>query len=67
MSTLIFQQKWERFSFSQELSLAVKTIQVWINRHNQRRQLANLEMSQIKDLGLTIEQVKAEVKKPFWI
>ncbi|MCP4076306.1 MAG: hypothetical protein GY744_08995 [Gammaproteobacteria bacterium] len=67
MSTLITQQKWDRFSFKQELSAAVSTIQLWMDRHHQRKLLAKLEISQLLDMGLDIEQVALEVKKPFWI
>ena len=66
MSTIILQQKWDHFSFKQELSAAATTIQVWMDRHHQRKQLAKLEYGQLKDMGLNAEQVALEVKKPFW-
>jgi len=66
MSTIILQQKWDRFSFKQELLAAASTMQVWMDRYHQRKQLANLEYDQLIDMGLNAEQVAQEVKKPFW-
>ena len=66
MSTLILQQKWESFSFKQGFVSAASTIQVWLERHHQRKQLANLGVSQLVDIGLSVNQVKLEISKPFW-
>ena len=66
MSTLILQQKWDGLSFKQVLLSAATTIQLWMDRHHQRKQLAKLEVSQLVDIGLNVNQVSLEIKKPFW-
>jgi len=66
MSTLILQQKWESFSFVQKLVSATVKIQLWMDRHHQRKQLAGLGTDQLMDMGLTETQVKQETSKPFW-
>ncbi|MBT3203995.1 MAG: DUF1127 domain-containing protein [Gammaproteobacteria bacterium] len=66
MSTLILQQKWDGLSFKQVLSSAATTIQLWMDRQHQRKQLAKLEASQLVDMGLNVNQVSQEIKKPFW-
>ncbi|MFT5420529.1 MAG: hypothetical protein ACI9D5_001279 [Candidatus Endobugula sp.] len=42
------------------------TVTLWIHRYRSRRQMACLTAERLDDLGLTIEQVREEVKKPFW-
>ena len=42
-------------------------IQFWLEISKQRRQLAELTHDQIRDLGLTPEQIRTEISKPFWI
>ncbi len=43
------------------------TLRIWIQRHRQRQQLANLSTRMLKDVGITPEQAAVEAKKPFWI
>jgi uncharacterized protein YjiS (DUF1127 family) len=43
-----------------------KTINFWMQRARQRRQLAGLEKYRWNDMGLTEEMVAKEVSKPFW-
>ncbi len=45
---------------------AIKTVEYWKARSHQRKQLALLDSRLLKDLGLTSEDVKAELAKPFW-
>ena len=66
MSTLILQQKWERFSFVQQLASTASMVQLWMDRHHQRKQLAGLESAQLADMGLNSAQVSLEMGKPFW-
>jgi uncharacterized protein YjiS (DUF1127 family) len=45
------------------------TLLLWIERSRQRRALADLAMLNdhlLKDVGLTQEQARREVAKPFW-
>ncbi len=42
------------------------TAKVWVNRSRQRKQLARLDARLLADIGITAEQVKFEVAKPFW-
>jgi len=41
-------------------------MQLWIERHQQRKALAQLEAYQLRDLGLEHDEVAAELAKPFW-
>ena len=41
-------------------------ITVWDQRARSRRALADLERAQLKDIGLTIEEARAEAHKSFW-
>ncbi len=38
----------------------------WANRSRQRKQLAYLDARLLADVGITAEQVRVEVAKPFW-
>lgn len=42
------------------------TLQVWMNRHAQRKQLAQLNDAQLADIGLTRQEALIEAKTPFW-
>ena len=44
----------------------LKTVDSWVQRAYQRKQLAQLESHLLKDIGLTEEMVAKEVAKPFW-
>lgn len=39
---------------------------IWANRSRQRKQLALLNAHLLADIGITVEQARAEVAKPFW-
>lgn len=41
-------------------------LQIWINRHQQRKQLASLDDRMLKDIGVSASQVNNEINKPFW-
>ena len=47
--------------------IVMVTILQWMDRATQRRQLAAMDMRQLKDIGLTRDQAEAEADKPFWI
>ena len=44
----------------------IKKVKFWRNRSRQRKQLARLDAHLLADIGLSAEQVKAEIAKPFW-
>ncbi len=66
MSTLIMNHKWEKLSLLEKLHAVLSLLQVWSDRRYQRKQLAKLDTHMLKDMGLTHEQVAAEIAKPFW-
>jgi uncharacterized protein YjiS (DUF1127 family) len=39
---------------------------VWIERAKQRTQLAELDRSSLRDLGLSVADIDAECRKHFW-
>ena len=44
----------------------VLTVEHWMDRHRQRRELLELEGGTLTDLGLSPADVAAEARKPFW-
>jgi len=66
MTTLILQQKTRNLSIMQKMLAFGGTMQLWIERHQQRKVLAKLEAYQLRDLGLEYDEVAAELAKPFW-
>ncbi len=66
MSTLVLNHKWENLSLLEKLQAVLSLLQAWGDRHYQRKQLAKLDARQLNDMGLTREQVVAEIAKPFW-
>jgi uncharacterized protein YjiS (DUF1127 family) len=40
--------------------------QPWLQRHIRRREMAALDIDQIRDCGLDPEVVRREAAKPFW-
>ena len=42
------------------------TVNTWIQRSRQRRQLAGLDEHLLSDIGVSYEDVWLEVNKPFW-
>jgi len=43
-----------------------ETVSRWFDRFNQRISLQDLDDYLLQDIGKTIEQVEAELRKPFW-
>ena len=41
-------------------------LRFWIDRSNQRKQLAKLDNRMLMDIGYSREQVNVEAAKPFW-
>ena len=48
------------------LRAALRRIAIWRARARQRRALAMLDDTRLRDIGLTREQAEAEAAKPFW-
>ncbi len=44
----------------------IKKVKFWANRSRQRKQLAFLDAHILADIGITTEQAKFEIAKPFW-
>ncbi len=44
----------------------IKKVNFWANRSRQRKQLARLDGRLLADIGITAEQAKIEIAKPFW-
>ena len=42
------------------------TLNIWMQRSRQRKDLAQLDQHLLDDLGLTREMVAKEMAKPFW-
>jgi len=66
MTTLILQHKRDGYTLSQSLASFFSLLQLWMDKHHQRKQLKKLEASQLNDLGLDRELVRMETAKPFW-
>jgi uncharacterized protein YjiS (DUF1127 family) len=43
-----------------------ETLHVWLNRHRQRRELAQWTTRDLHDVGLSWSEVVNEAEKPFW-
>lgn len=65
MTTLILQHQY-KFSFVQKILLVMAILNRWMERHHQRKQLAQLDIHQLNDVGLDLALVKQEINKPFW-
>ena len=39
---------------------------LWMDRSDQRQDLAELEDHQLRDIGLTRDDIRRECSKPFW-
>ncbi len=66
MSTLILDLKRETASLAHKLQNISAQLQLWMDRHEQRKQLAQLPGHLLQDMGLDTERVAEEIHKPFW-
>lgn len=53
-------------SASALFAAALKTVSVWIKRHQDREALLHLDDRMLADIGLTRADAYMEVRKPFW-
>jgi len=44
----------------------LKIVKLWIMRSHERKQLAKLDESFLKDIGISHVDAKREIAKPFW-
>jgi uncharacterized protein YjiS (DUF1127 family) len=54
------------FDLGQVLMNAVKTLDQWQTRADQRHRLSQLDRRALADIGITRAEAKAEARKPFW-
>ncbi len=66
MTALILDLRKESASFMHRLQETAARVQLWMDRHEQRRQLAQLPAHLLQDMGLDSERVAEELRKPFW-
>ena len=43
------------------------TLAIWAFRARSRKQLARLNTAQLDDIGISAEQARKEIQKPFWV
>ena len=55
-----------QYFIKHKIESGLDMIQLWIDRHHQRQQLAQLSEHMLKDIGLTRADVYKEIHKPFW-
>jgi uncharacterized protein YjiS (DUF1127 family) len=48
------------------LSKLVHTLEIWFIRRHRRQELSLLDDGQLKDVGISREDVRREAGKPFW-
>ena len=66
MQTSIKQKVSIQYFIKLKIELSLDMIQLWIDRHHQRRQLAQLSEHMLKDIGLSQADIYSEIHKPFW-
>ena len=45
----------------------LQTVALWVGRSRQRRALAALSATELKDIGLDLADATVEAAKPFWV
>jgi uncharacterized protein YjiS (DUF1127 family) len=48
------------------LGVVLAAIVAWHGRWQQRRRLARLDARMLRDIGLTRDEARREIRKPFW-
>jgi uncharacterized protein YjiS (DUF1127 family) len=48
------------------LASLIRTLEIWLIRRDGRQELSSLDDQQLKDVGISREDVLREVSKPFW-
>ena len=54
------------FSTKPFMAQVMAKAKFWASRSRQRKQLARLDARMLADIGITAEQAKSEIAKPFW-
>ena len=55
-----------RSSLARGLRAALHTLELWQERHEQRRALAALTPEELRDIGVSAGDAALEARKPFW-
>jgi uncharacterized protein YjiS (DUF1127 family) len=66
MNALAVKHNLTNKSLSGKLLSISAVVQQWIERHHQRKQLAQLDIHLLNDIGVSKSQVVGEIDKPFW-
>lgn len=45
----------------------VDTLLLWVDRHNGRRALLEMDEHRLKDIGISRADAEHEARKPFWL
>ena len=56
----------KEFSVARSIAQVMAKAKFWASRSRQRKQLARLDARMLADIGITAEQAKLEIAKPFW-
>ena len=49
-----------------QIRSGLSVLLLWMDRSGQRRDLSELEDHQLRDIGLTRDDIRRECSKPFW-
>ena len=56
-----------RINLSAVLGRACTAVGQWRERARQRRQLAEMSVEMLRDIGISASAAQAEASKPFWV
>jgi uncharacterized protein YjiS (DUF1127 family) len=57
--------RWASIAF-EAICASFATLNLWLERAEQRRQLAEFDDQRLQDIGITRADAEAEIAKPFW-
>ena len=66
MSVLIITTQIKQKSVFTPLSSLIQQLQLMMDKHHQRKQLAQLNIDQLIDMGIDPAEAQTEISKPFW-
>ena len=66
MSELINTSSASRMSVISTLQSVTKHVQLMVDKNHQRKQLAQLSIEQLNDMGIDPVAAQKEINKPFW-
>lgn len=53
-------------TFSGQFKSCMDTLQLWTDKHHQRKKLAQLDLNELQDMGIDPADAYQEINKPFW-